>query len=67
MQNCSALYKMQNQIDLKMATWQFTVLFYQGQSNEIENIVIHWSVAQAGSSDEKMGVENLVGLSLKEN
>ena len=30
-----------------------------------ENILTHWSVAQAGSSDEKiMRVENLVGLSL---
>ena len=31
-----------------------------------ENILTHWSVAQAGSSDEKiMRVENLVGLSLQ--
>ena len=31
-----------------------------------KNILTHWSVAQAGSSDEKiMRVENLVGLSLQ--
>ena len=30
-----------------------------------ENILTHWSVAQAGSNDEKkLGFENLVGLSL---
>ena len=31
-----------------------------------ENILTHWTVAQAGSSDEKiMRVESLVGLSLQ--
>ena len=29
-----------------------------------ETILLHWSVAQVGSHDEKLGVENLVGLSL---
>ena len=29
-------------------------------------MVTHWSVAQAGSNDENMGVKNLVGLSLQE-
>ena len=33
---------------------------------KIENILTHWSVAQAGSNDEKkLEVENLVGLSFK--
>ena len=32
---------------------------------KIENILNHWSVAQAGSNDDKkLEVENLVGLSL---
>ena len=31
---------------------------------KIENIVNHWSVAQAGHNDKKLEVENLVGLSL---
>ena len=31
---------------------------------KIENVLTCWSVAQAGSNYEKMGVQNLVGLSL---
>ena len=39
---------------------------YLGENEtKFENISTHWSVAQAGSNDEKkLGVENLVGLSL---
>ena len=32
--------------------------------SKIENILTHWSVAQAGSNDEKNGVEIITGLSL---
>ena len=31
---------------------------------KIKTILTHWSLAQAGSSNEKNGVKNLVGLSL---
>ena len=31
---------------------------------KIENILTHWSVDQTDSNNEKMEVENLVGLSL---
>ena len=31
---------------------------------KFEAILTHWSLAQAGSSNEKNGVKNLVGLSL---
>ena len=31
--------------------------------NQIENILTHWWVAQVGSNEEKLEVENIVGLS----
>ena len=39
---------------------------YLGENlTKFENILTHWSVAQTSSNDEKkLGVENLVGLSL---
>ena len=33
--------------------------------NKSGNILTHWSVAQAGSNDKKIEVENLVRLSLE--
>ena len=40
---------------------------YLGENEtKFENILTHWSVAQTGSNEEKkLGIENLVGLSLK--
>ena len=42
-------------------------LEYLGENKtKKENILTHWSVAQAGSNDKKkLGVGNLVGLSLQ--
>ena len=40
---------------------------YLGENEaKFENILTHWSVTQAGSNDEKkLGIENLIGLSLQ--
>ena len=40
--------------------------YLRENETKFENILTHWSVAQAGSNDEekKIGVKNLVGLSL---
>ena len=39
--------------------------YLRENETKFENILTHWSVAQAGSNDEKkLGVKNLVELSL---
>ena len=38
--------------------------FLDENETKNENILTNWSVAQAGSNDKKLGVENVVGLSL---
>ena len=62
-----------------MIFWTFSCCFYAIQTfttivynfnnsaktlTKVENILTRWSVAQAGSKDEKIEVENLVGLFL---
>ena len=45
--------------------WILNFEYLCKNETKFENMLTHWSVAQAGSNDEKkLGVENLVGLSL---